>query len=188
MSRKRPTGSLVVKIPLRWKGVNTNKCSPVTLTNILNINMFVCSCDRTYKNNIPPACVFPRTLSLFLFRLDGRSDYESLLSPQTHRWKKTLHIQSCMLSDHRVMQLAPMAQLRLLYVSLTQKSRWALTDRRCPWIESVQSVRCACFAVTAGWHRSCGWSLDNHMISLCRFSGGSTVWWNHSFISTAHLL
>lgn len=102
--------------------------------------------------------------------------------------KKNLHIQSCMLSDHRVMQLSPMAQLRLLYVCSNQKSRWALTDRRCHWIESVQSVRCACFAVTAGWHRSCGWSLENHMISFCRSSGGSRVWWNHSFISTAHLL
>ena len=127
-----------------------------------------------YRNSIPRCLCFPAQVVVFVPFCWSIGFWVTSVNtnPQVKKKKKNLHILSCTLSDHRVMQLAPVAQLTLLYVCSNQKSRWALTDRRCPWIEPVQNVRCACFAVTAGWHRSCGWSLDNHMISFCRSSGG----------------
>lgn len=59
-------------------------------------------------------------------------------------------------------------------------------DRRSPeMILAVSFVLTClfCSPLAAGWHRSCGGSLDNHMISFCSPSGGSSKTNSHNVVN-----
>lgn len=105
-------------------------------------------------------------------------------------------LQSCILSDCTVMQTH--TQLKLHYFTrVCLKKKLNEFDRL--FFEMGLTIAFVlpgllCSPLAAGWHRSCGRSLDNHMISFCSSSGGSRKTNSHNVVNpllykvTTHLL
>lgn len=138
---------------------------------------------------------------LYLFWLDGWSDYDSLsvgqsvnmsLDQAQHMSEKPI-IQSCIFSDCRITQLTLIVQVTVLCVCLHQKANEL--GQVLPWHESDHSFcpdMLVLSLVAAGWPRSCKGSLDKHMIAFCSSFRGHWarrihgMWWTHLLIKQLH--
>lgn len=174
------------------------------LNNSVALRLF--SSVITRRNNIPFMCLPTQAAVIMcnLFWLDGRSDYVSLPAVrfcQCDRiWILTMYVRKSLhplMFIIRLWSYATHAQLKLDYFMFVWIKSQMSFDRRSPEMSLTTAFVLAslfCSPLAAGWHRSCGGSLDNHMISFCTSSRGSGTTNRHNGVNpflykvTTHLL